>query len=223
MNVTGLYRNRFPSSVLTKKQRVWNTLCKFFFSRFIETSDTVLDLGAGYCEFINNIQAQKKIAFDSNPDIHSFAAKDVEVINQDISQINDSFPPKSIDKVFISNFLEHLSSREDIEKLFHNLHIILADSGNLIILQPNIRYVKHAYWDFFDHKIPLTEKSLTELCLLCGFEIALCIKKFLPYTFKSAPTTHPVLVWLYIRLMPVSNFLFGKQTLLIAKKAPHVN
>jgi SAM-dependent methyltransferase len=222
MSIASLYRNRFPTkAVLSSKIRVWKILCEYFFAQFIDPEDTVLDLGAGYCEFINHIHAKTKIAFDINPDVNSFASENVKIINHTVDRIKDSIPPASVNKVFISNFLEHMPLREDLEHLFRDLHDILKDSGCLIIIQPNIKYVGHAYWDFFDHKIPLTEKSLIELSLLCGFEPVLCIKRFLPFTFKSHTPQHPFFVWLYLKLMPISNNLFGKQSLLIVRKVSY--
>ena len=38
-------------------------LCSFF-SRWIPADATVLDLGCGYCEFINAVRARKKYAMD---------------------------------------------------------------------------------------------------------------------------------------------------------------
>jgi len=46
----------------------------------------VLDLGCGYCEFINNICAAKKFGMDLNPDAARHAATDVTILQQDCSQ-----------------------------------------------------------------------------------------------------------------------------------------
>jgi hypothetical protein len=40
----------------------------------------VLEICAGYCEFINSIKAKRKLAFDLNPDCKKYAVEDVEVI-----------------------------------------------------------------------------------------------------------------------------------------------
>ena len=37
---------------------------------------------------------------------------------------------------------------------------------------PNIRFVAGEYWDFWDHHLPLTERSLSEACQLRGFTMA---------------------------------------------------
>ena len=62
-----LYQNRFSNSEeLNKKNEIWKVLCRNFFSKWISPQATVVDVAVGYCEFINNIQAQKKMGFDLN-------------------------------------------------------------------------------------------------------------------------------------------------------------
>lgn len=61
----------------------------------------------------------------------------------------------------------------------------LRQGGLLVILQPNVRYVGGAYWDYFDHLIPLTERSLTEALHLTDYEVIECLPRFLPYTATS--------------------------------------
>ncbi|HOJ40749.1 MAG TPA: hypothetical protein PKX93_05440 [bacterium] len=54
MNLKELYWRRFAGRQ-ENRQKIWARLCQDFFQRFIRESDRVLDVGAGYCEFINNI------------------------------------------------------------------------------------------------------------------------------------------------------------------------
>jgi hypothetical protein len=87
-----------------------------------------------------------------------------------------------------------------------------------MILQPDIRYTGAAYWDFIDHKVALTGEALIEAGEMCGLKVACHIRKFLPYTTKSKLPQHPFLIWLYLKLMPVSGFFMGQQTFLILEK-----
>ena len=52
-----LYVNRFPEAELAAKAKLWSTLCDAHFQRYIPAGATVLDIGAGYCDFINHIRA----------------------------------------------------------------------------------------------------------------------------------------------------------------------
>src|SRR5882762_6722540 len=63
-----LYQARFSDTEIAAKDRVWKILCEDFFSRYVRRSDRVLDVAAGYCEFINHIECAYKVAFDANPD-----------------------------------------------------------------------------------------------------------------------------------------------------------
>ena len=58
--VDRIYRNRFPQRVRHRRSTVWRVLCRSWFARYIPTGARVLEVAAGYCEFINNIPAEKK-------------------------------------------------------------------------------------------------------------------------------------------------------------------
>ena len=45
-----------------RRSVVWQTLWEEVFSRYLSPTDSVVDLGAGWCDFINNVQARRRIA-----------------------------------------------------------------------------------------------------------------------------------------------------------------
>lgn len=212
-----LYRHRFPEQELAHKHAIWQVLCRQFFSRYIKPTDTVVDIGAGYCEFINNIDAKRKIAVDLNPEVSRFAKPDVEVLNESCTEIA-KLHEASADIVFMSNFLEHLPTKQLVLDTFKEAHRILKGSGRIIVLQPNIRFLYAEYWDFFDHHTALSDRSLVEGLQLSGFTPEVVIPRFLPYTTKSRLPQAPWMVGLYLRF-PVAWRLLGKQTLVVARKA----
>ncbi|MBV8135015.1 MAG: class I SAM-dependent methyltransferase [Deltaproteobacteria bacterium] len=209
-----LYRVRFAPVEIAEKERVWAILCRDFFSRFVKSSDHVLDIAAGYCEFINNINCAKKYAYDANPDTAGFATKDVTVLLGDCRDMS-ALPPASYDVVFVSNFFEHLESKHDIDRVLNQVFERLRPGGRLLVLQPNIRYLGSRYWDFYDHTTPLTHLSLREALLKNGFEVELLIPKFLPYTFKSRIPSAEWMVRLYLKFPPAW-WLLGKQMFAVA-------
>lgn len=216
MDVANLYHNRFDNKEILIKNHIWKILCSNFFNKYINFNDVILDLGSGYCEFINNIGAQKKIAVDINNDTKHFANKDVEVFIFDF--VNTKFfKSNTFDVVFISNFFEHLKDKIEILRVLQNVREILKTNGILLILQPNIKYLTKEYWDFFDHNIALSDKSMCEALKLAGFNIKLAIPKFLPYTFKSKLPKSDFLLKLYLNL-PFLWQIFGKQMFIIAQK-----
>ena len=50
------------------RTQVWRVLASYF-GQWFPSTGAVLDLGAGYCEFINNATARVKYAMDLNPDV----------------------------------------------------------------------------------------------------------------------------------------------------------
>jgi SAM-dependent methyltransferase len=217
MELEKLYRHRFDDAELPNKLAIWKVLCEDFFSKFVGDSDTVLDVGAGYCEFINNIRCGRRIAVDLNPRVRQFAASGVEVINESCMDLT-SLADESADVVFMSNFLEHLPSKQMVFDTLAESRRILRKGGRLLILQPNVRLIPGAYWDFFDHHTPLTEHSLVEALLNLDMKPLRVIGRFLPYTTKSALPQWPILVRLYLKFPPVW-YLLGKQSFIAAERA----
>jgi len=71
-----------PGGRSAVKNAIWKALCDCFFGRDVRQTDTVVDIGAGYCEFINNVVCRRKIAVDPNPDVRRFASPNVELLNE---------------------------------------------------------------------------------------------------------------------------------------------
>jgi len=197
------------------RQRVWAILAKYF-SRWIPSDSVVLDLGCGYCEFINQIVCASKFGMDLNPEARKRAAPDVHIQEQDCS-LPWSIPPATLSTVFTSNFLEHLPTKAHVEATLLHAHDALRKGGLLISMGPNVRCVPGAYWDFFDHYVALTELSMREILIKCGFDVQLCLEKFLPYSMSKG-RTYPLWMLRVYLAVPALWPLFGRQFLVIAKK-----
>jgi SAM-dependent methyltransferase len=216
MDYQKLYAERFAEEDLPAKSNVWKAICEEFFSRFVPGEGTVVDIGAGYCEFINNIKCGRKIAIDLNPDVARFANSDVEVLNESCMAV-ESLPDDSVDVVFISNFLEHLLNKKEVFDTLQACKRILKIGGKILILQPNIRFLPSTYWDFFDHHTPLSDRSLVEALSALGMKIVTCYPRFLPYTSKSKFPKSSIFVKMYLRMRWIWP-LFGKQAFIVAEK-----
>lgn len=211
-----LYGHRFGPKERAQKDALWKVLCRSFFQRYVSESDVVLDLGAGFCEFINNICCARKFALDPSEETRHYAVQDVTVIVKpatDLSYLDDA----SVDIVFASNVFEHLPSKDELMTVLSGIHRVLRPGGKLLILQPNIRYAYREYWDYFDHYLPLSHLSLTEALQVAGFTIDEVRPRFLPYTFKSPLPKSGLLLKVYLRLPPL-HLLVGKQMFLAAAK-----
>jgi SAM-dependent methyltransferase len=210
-----IYATRFGVKV-DARVVMWQTLVEHYFQQFIGPSDTVLDLAAGYCEFINAVSCGTKIVVDLNPTVKTKAGADVEVHLAASTELPDALTGV-VDVVWVSNFFEHLLDKREFLSTLAEIHRVLRPGGRLLVLQPNIRLTKAAYWDFVDHSLPITEKSLAEALALSGFAIDTMKVRFLPYTTSSSLPISPALIKLYLRVPP-AQYLLGKQTFVVARK-----
>lgn len=212
-----LYAERFPEEERASKAALWRVLYDGFFAAYVPPDATVLDLGAGYCDLINAVQATRRIAVDLNPDTPGFAAPGVEVLAWPIERIAEKLDAGSVDVVFASNVLEHLPGSDALLEVLGSVRRVLRPGGRLVIVQPNVRIVGGAFWDFFDHTLPLSEKGMSEALSLSRFHIVECRARFLPYTTKSRLPQSAALVRAYLRWRP-AQWLFGKQMLVVAER-----
>ncbi len=105
--VDRIYRNRFPREVLARRAATWKILCDSWFSRYVPADGRVLEVAAGYCEFINNITAAERVAVDLNPETRHHAGPGVVVHEIAAERLADVVPAGHFDAAFMSNFLEH--------------------------------------------------------------------------------------------------------------------
>ena len=62
-----LYQKRFAGAS-EYRNNVWRVLIDDYLAEWIPPHATVLDLGCGHCEFINNIPSETRLGMDLNPD-----------------------------------------------------------------------------------------------------------------------------------------------------------
>jgi len=195
---------------------VWRVLIDQYFRHYISPDSVVLDLGCGWGEFINNLPCKQKYGMDLNPDSKSHLRSEVTMLEQDCSKTWE-LPDNSLDVVFTSNFFEHLFTKEALTSTLEQAFRCLKPGGKLIAMGPNILYVGHEYWDFYDHYLPLSHRSLCEGMRISGFEIESSIPKFLPYTMADGKKPNLLLVALYLHL-PLAWEVLGKQFLVTGVK-----
>jgi len=209
-----LYAHRFDPDA-DFRVAMWSVLCADFFSRYVRPDDTVLEVAAGHCEFINQIAARRRIALDLNPDVRRHAGPGVEVLVGSSTDLG-AVPDGSVDVAFVSNFFEHVPREVILATLREIRRVLAPGTGRLLVLQPNIRYCARDYWMFFDHVTALDDRSLAEALGLAGFDVEQMIARFLPYTTKSRLPRSLFLVRTYLRV-PLAWRLLGAQSLAVAR------
>lgn len=217
-SVETLYRQRFRG-LQKKRNGVWRVLCAYF-ARFISPGSSVLDVACGYGEFLNNLKEIrpdcKLLGADINPDSQKCLRKGITFIHSSVESV--VLPDSSLDLVFASNFFEHLENSKVFLSVLKNITRMLKPNGCLMVLQPDLKLCGATYWDFLDHKFPVTVPRMIEATCLVGMCPEKIVRRFLPYTMSSRQPAHPFLVKLYIMLMPFSGWLFGKQFFALFRK-----
>lgn len=195
-----------------KRDTVWKALWRYFFSKRIRPDDTVLDLGCGYGEFINNVTARRRIGIDAWDGMPAHLEPGVEAIVgsvTDLSRIEDG----AVDYAFSSNLFEHLS-RDQLAETLAQLEVKLSAKGTLTTLQPNYRYAATEYWDDYTHVTAWSHVGLADFLEAQGYEVVEVRPRFLPLTVKSRLPVWGPLIGAYLA-SPVKPL--GKQMLLVAR------
>jgi hypothetical protein len=209
---SGYHQVRFEYD--ERRETLWRTLVSICFQRWIREGDCVLELGAGYGHFINNVKARRRIALDHWPEMPSFLRAGVEShvgSVTDLSFLQDG----CVDFVFASNLFEHIS-KDELASVLLQLETKLSGHGVVCLVQPNYRYAYREYFDDYTHIAVYSHVSMCDFLRHCGYEIVECEPRFLPLTIKSRVAIWPFLIWLYLKspLKPL-----GKQMLIMARAA----
>ncbi|MBR8829587.1 MAG: hypothetical protein N5P05_001464 [Chroococcopsis gigantea SAG 12.99] len=212
-----LYSNRFNPGERRAKLSLWKVLVEDFLQNHVNENDSIVDIGGGYCEFINQIKAKNKYLIDLNPDAKIYANPDIKVLNINIFEVQNKEELRGkFNKIFISNFFEHLNNSEELIQVLDFCFHILKPHGSLLVIQPNFKYSYKEYFDFIDHKLAITHLSLEEILKTVGFKIDVLIPRFLPFSTKGRPSS-PALLKIYLKL-PIAWGLLGGQLFVRATK-----
>lgn len=195
-----------------RRSVLWSSLWRYCFSAMVRPTDCVLDLGTGYCDFINSVVAARRIAVDAWP---GFPAHLDPGIEHHVGSVTDLefLDDGTIDFAFASNLFEHLT-KEEFSTVLAALRRKLSLAGTLTILQPNYRYAYREYFDDFDHKSVYSHISLADYLVANGFEVFRVEPRFMPLSVKGRLPVKPFLIraWLASPFKPI-----GKQMLIRAR------
>lgn len=213
-NLKEIYLRRFTEKDESEKNLIWREICSFL-QRWLPISidGDVLDIACDRGDFIRNVVAANRWATDMR-DVTAHLDSGIRFIQANGLELGNFLPNAKFDVVFMSNYLEHLPTSEHVITQLDVARRLTKPGGKVVVLQPNIRLVGGSYWDFIDHQVGLTDRSLVEAAELAGLQTARVIVRFLPFTTKSRFPKDPRLVRWYLRF-PAAWRLLGKQSLYV--------
>ena len=163
---------------------VWEVIADYL-REWIPERAHVLEIGAGYCCWINAVRAARRVAVDVWQELPRHAAEGVEPIVMDAAAGLGAFGRDAFDIVLASNVLEHFEP-EVASKVVGETAAVLRRGGRLIVVQPNFRYAYKQYFDDYTHRSVFTDVSLANLLRAHGFRIERVVPKFLPYSMRGS-------------------------------------
>ena len=178
------------------RARTWQHITHFL-GRWIASDADVLELGAGYCDFSNALQARSRTAMDLDEAVRHSAAAGVRAEVGDCTDLS-RFATSSFDVVFASNLLEHLD-RPAGERLVREAGRVLRAGGHLVLMQPNFRLRPREYFDDYTHVAVYSDRSLPDFLESLGLETVDVMPRFLPQSMKSRFSGLTAVVPWYLR------------------------
>jgi len=209
-STTEYFETRFAHD--ERRETLWRVLWESVFRSWISPQDSVLELGAGYGHFINQVVARRRIALDMWEGFGKFLKPGIEAQVGPVTDLS-FLGPKSVDFAFASNLFEHIT-HEDLAEVLRQLRESLTERGTLNIVQPNYFYCYREYFDDYTHKTIYSHTAMSDFLEAHGFEVFDVRPKFLPLTIKSRLPVSAFLIRMYL-LSPWK--VMGKQMLIRAR------
>ena len=194
---------------------VWQVIADVL-RRWIPADGQVLEIGAGYCHWINAVDARSRIAVDLWDGVLRSAGAGVEARILDVSRDLRSLPAAAFDAVLASNVLEHFEP-DVAASVVAEVAALLKPGGHFLVIQPNFRHAYRRYFDDYTHRSVFTDVSLPNLLRTKGFRIDLVRPRFLPYSMRNASATIPQ--WLVRAYLASPLKPFAGQMLVVASRA----
>jgi SAM-dependent methyltransferase len=197
-----------------RRAGVWKAIARHL-ATYVPTDSDVLELGAGYCHWINNVDASRRVAVDRWDKLPAYAAPGVETMVLDIADGLASLQSATFDVVLASNVLEHFSP-DTAANVIHTVSRLLRPGGRVLLIQPNFRYAWRSYFDDYTHRSIFTDMSLPALLRSANFTILKVEPRFLPYSLQG--TRFPVTSWLVTAYLASPFKPAAGQMLVVAQK-----
>lgn len=211
--MTGYHEAHFAPD--PRRDVVWRAISAHL-AHYVPADGAVLELGAGYCHWINHVTAARRVAADIWPGVAAHAAPGVETAVVDVSKGLGALEGRRFDVVLASNLLEHLT-HDEIPVLLDAVRRALTPGGRFLIVQPNFRFAFRRYFDDFTHRAVYTDVSLPALLRSRGFVIDTVHPRFAPYSMQGRRVPTPEWV---VRAYLASPWKPGAGQMFVAARRP---
>jgi SAM-dependent methyltransferase len=195
---------------------VWKAVAEHL-APYVPPDADVLELGAAYCHWINNVRARRRVAVDVWPELPGHAGPGVEPLVMDIAPDLASLGDASFDVVLASNLLEHFEP-DTAATVVAGAGRVLRPGGRLILIQPNFRIAFRRYFDDYTHRAVFTDVSLAALLRATGFAIERVAPRFLPYSMQGRRL--PLARWMVAAYLASPLKPGAGQMLVVGRKEP---
>ena len=193
---------------------MWREIAGFIHDR-LGRPERVLDPAAGRGEFINAVPAAERWAIDRVAYAEGTYEPGVRALVSDV--FDAVLRAEHFGGVFVSNFLEHLTSQEQAASFLERMYAAIRQGGRIAVMGPNFRYCSREYFDMADHTLIFTHMAIAEHLYAAGFTPERVDARFLPYSFTGRLPPSPALTRWYLRT-PAAWRVLGKQFLVIGRR-----
>jgi SAM-dependent methyltransferase len=198
------------------REAVWKAIARYL-APYVPPGADVAELGAGFCHWINQVEARRRVAADIWPDVRRHAAPGVEARVLDVGRDLAALGAGAFDVVLASNLLEHFTP-DAAADVVAGVWSLLKPRGRIILIQPNFRLAWRSYFDDYTHRAVFTDVSLPALLRAHGFAIERVEPGILPYSMQGRGL--PVAGWLAAAYLRSPWRPGAGQMLVVASKGP---
>ena len=194
---------------------VWRVVAEYL-APWMPPDGEILEIGAGYCDWINAVKGRRRVAVDVWPGLFAHAAAGVEAVVTDLAAHGLSkVRGGPFDVALASNVLEHFEP-DRAASLVGEVSGRLRPGGRFLVIQPNFRDAYRRYFDDYTHRSVFTHVSLAAMIRSRGFDIERSEPRFLPYSMRDR--RWPVAPWLVRAYLRSRVRPWAGQMLIIARK-----
>lgn len=197
-----------------QREAVWRVVAGYL-ARWVPRDSAVLEVGAAYCHWINNVRAARRVAVDIWPGVRDHVGPGVEARALDAATQLHELGESVFDVTLASNVLEHFEPQA-AAAVARGVRAVLKPAGRLVLVQPNFRYAFREYFDDYTHRAVFTDVSLPAMLRAEGFDVEHVEPRFLPYSMRD--TRWPIAPWLVRAYLRSPYRPRAGQMLVVAKK-----